>query len=239
MAQESKRGLEETGRQVRYDFFDEVAQKVGANKIAIAHNANDNAETILMNMIRGSGTKGLKGIEPYRDNKYIRPIIECNREKIEKYCEENELNPKIDETNKENDYTRNKIRNICIPYLRNEFNPNIIESLNRLGEIVREESEFIEELVKENYNEILLSEESENEIVLNLKGFNNLHLVLQRRIILYSINKLLGSTRGIQKIHIEDILKLCKNNIGNKYLTPQKGIKILVKNKTIILMAQR
>ena len=77
IAKEQKLGTEEVGRKIRYDFFEEVMNKVGGNKIATAHNANDNAETVMMNFLRGSGTSGLKGIEPIRNNKFIRPIIEC------------------------------------------------------------------------------------------------------------------------------------------------------------------
>lgn len=232
LARKENRGLEETGRKVRYDFFEEIAEKNCANKIAIAHNANDNAETIIMNIFRGSGMSGLKGIEPIRNGKYIRPLIECNRTEIEKYCEENELNPRIDKSNKENDYTRNRIRNICIPYIQKEFNPNIITNLNRLGETIREESRFMEKLIEKNYNDIVLAENKE-EIVLNLEKFNNLDLVIKRRMILYTINKLCGNARDIQKIHIEDIIKLCQNNIGNKCLTPKKYIKISLKCKKI------
>ena len=109
IAKEQKLGTEEVGRKIRYDFFEEVMNKVGGNKIATAHNANDNAETVMMNFLRGSGTSGLKGIEPIRNNKFIRPIIECTRKEIEQYCDENNLNPKYDKTNQENIYTRNKI----------------------------------------------------------------------------------------------------------------------------------
>ena len=83
IAKEKKLGTEEAGRKIRYDFFEEVKNIVGGNKIATAHNANDNAETVLMNFLRGSGSTGLKGIEPIRDNKLIRPIIECTRQEIE------------------------------------------------------------------------------------------------------------------------------------------------------------
>ena len=125
-------------------FFDEVAKKVNANKIATAHNANDNAETVLMNIIRGSGTSGLKGIEPIRENKYIRALIECTRVEIEEYCEEQNLAPKIDKSNMENIYTRNKVRNLLIPYIKENFNPNIITSLNRLSNLASNENEFIQ-----------------------------------------------------------------------------------------------
>lgn len=107
IAKKEKIGTEEAGRKVRYSFFDEVLKQVNANKIATAHNANDNAETVLMNIIRGSGTSGLKGIEPIRENKYIRALIECTRAEIEEYCEGQNLEPKIDKSNMENIYTRN------------------------------------------------------------------------------------------------------------------------------------
>ena len=98
-AKEEKKGTEETGRNARYEFFEEVLIKTKSNKIATAHTANDNAETVLMNIIRGSGTSGLKGIRAIRENKFIRPLIETTREEIEEYCEENNLNPRIDKTN--------------------------------------------------------------------------------------------------------------------------------------------
>ena len=136
LAKEDKIGLEEEGRKVRYNFFNEVLEETGFNKIAIAHNMNDKAETVLMNIIRGAGSLGLKGIEAKRDNKYIRPLIETERCNIEKYCEENKLNPKLDQSNNDNTYTRNKIRNVLIPFIKEEFNPNIIKGINKLSEIV-------------------------------------------------------------------------------------------------------
>ena len=114
LAKEQKLGTEEMGRKIRYEFFNEVAQKENANKIATAHNLNDNVETVLMNILRGSGISGLKGIEISRKEtniEYIRPIRECERQEIEKYCEEQDLDPRIDKTNFESIYNRNKIRN--------------------------------------------------------------------------------------------------------------------------------
>ena len=116
LAKKQKIGTEEAGRKLRYSFFEEVLEKTKASKIATAHNANDNAETVLMNIIRGSGTAGLKGIEIKRENKYIRPLIKCERNEIEEYCSKEQLDPRQDKTNKENIYTRNKIRNELIHY---------------------------------------------------------------------------------------------------------------------------
>jgi len=133
LANHRKQGTEEAGRTARYDFFKEILEKCKGTKIATAHTKCDNAETVLMNIIRGSGTSGLKGIKAIRDDIYIKPLIEISREEIEKYCEENKLNPRHDKTNDENVYTRNRVRNILIPLIKKEFNPNIIDTLDRLS----------------------------------------------------------------------------------------------------------
>ena len=236
LANNNKTGTEEMGRIVRYKFFDEVLEKTGSNKVSIAHNKNDKAETMIMNILRGSGISGLKGIEPKR-GKYIRPLIECERYEIENYCKEKNLNPRIDKTNFDNTYTRNKIRNIVIPYIKQEFNPNIINTLSRLSELVVEEDDYIENKVKKAY-ETLLIKEDKKEIILDLKKFNEEEKVIKSRIVLYTITRLLGNCQGIGKVHIEDIIKLCSNNIGNKFLTPNKNIKILVKNHKIYFLSE-
>ena len=277
-AKKLKIGTEEAGRNIRYAFFEEVAEKVEANKIATAHNSNDNAETVLMNIIRGTSISGLKGIEKMRDNKFIRPLIETTRATIEEYCKKEKLNPRYDKSNKENVYTRNKIRNLLIPYIQKEFNPNIIEGINRLSNIAEEEERFINSMVEEEYKRIVIveknnntkpnntnyivqkskkqnanniiekiekdvittnTEKTEEEIraILNLKEFNKLDNVIKSRLILYTISKLYGGAVGIEKIHIDDIIKLCKNNIGNKYLTPRKEIKIYVKKGKIFFLS--
>lgn len=222
-ANNNKIGLEESGRNVRYKFFDEIAKENNSSKIATAHNKNDKVETIIMNELRGTGISGLRGIEPIRDNKYIRPIIECQRNEIEKYCEDHNLQPRIDKTNFINDCTRNKIRNVVLPYIKNEFNPNIIETIDRLSEVANETEEFLQNQTVKIYDEIKVQEN-----ILNLKEFNKQDLLIKKRIILYTINKVLGNSQNIEKVNIDDIIKLCENNIGNKYLTPNKNIKILV-----------
>lgn len=245
-AKSKKIGTEEAGRIIRYDFFDEVAKKVSANKIVTAHNSNDKAETVLLNILRGSGLSGLKGIEPKRDNKYIRPLIETNRKDIEEYCLEHKLEPKIDKTNLESIYKRNKVRNDLIPYIQKEYNPNILKTINRLSQVATEENEYMEKITKIKFEECYVGasiarppfeENPQNQIILDLKKFNNQELVIKRRVILYTINNVIGNTLGIEKVNIDEIIKLCENNIGNKHLTPTKKIKIEVKNRKIYFIA--
>ena len=237
MAKLQKIGIEEAGRKARYEFFNEIAKRCGANKIAIAHNKNDNSETIIMNLMRGSGSKGLCGICS-KQGRYIRPLIECSREEIEEYCKKENLQPRIDKTNFENEFTRNKIRNLVIPYIEKEFNPSIIDSLERLSKIMQEQEEYIQQEVEKQYQKVLIEEikSAENEynsIVLNLKLFNEESKLIEKKIILMAIQKLFGTTKKLEKVHLDDIIKLCNRNIGNKYLTPNKNLKIVIKNKHI------
>ena len=244
LSKEKKIGLEEAGRKVRYDFFDTILEKTKSNKIAIAHNKNDRVETIILNILRGSGSLGLKGIEP-KNGKYIRPIIEIERSEVEDFCLKNNINPRIDESNFENEFSRNRVRNVVIPYIKEEFNPNIVETIIRMSDIISEENEFLEEEIYKQYNNILIEEinlakdvynnDEESTIILDLKKFNSLNKVLEKRILLYAIKRLFGSTKNIEKVHLEDMIKLCNNNIGNKFLTPNKKTKIVIKNKKIYI----
>jgi len=234
IAKQEKIGTEEAGRNVRYEFFEEVLQLAKANKIAIAHNANDNAETVLMNVIRGTGIAGLKGIEPVRNGRYIRPLIEIERFGIEKYCEEERLDPKFDESNRDNTYTRNKIRNLLIPFLRDEFNPSIVDGLNRLSSLATQENKYVEGIVSKEFDNIVISKK-DDEIVLKLKEFNVLDSFIKGKIILLCASLLFGNTKRVEKKHIEDIIEMCSKNIGNKYLMPNKNFKIFVGHGKIVI----
>ena len=234
IAKTKKIGTEEAGRKVRYEYFEEILKETKSNKIAIAHNMNDKVETVLMNIIRGAGSLGLKGIEPKRDNKYIRPLIETERKDIEEYCNINKLEPKFDESNNDNTYTRNKVRNILIPFIKKEFNPNIIKGINNLSEIVTEEQNYLEKIVNNIYSQIKI-EETKEKVILDLKEFNKQDTIIKKRILLLSISRIFGTSKNIERIHIEDIIKLCERNIGNKYLTPNKNVKVFVNKGKIII----
>ena len=231
LSKKDRIGTEEAGRKARYEFFNEVKEMTSSNKIAIAHNKNDKVETIFLNLIRGTGTYGLIGIEP-KNGIYIRPLLEIERVNIERYCDEFNLNPRIDESNFEKIYNRNKIRNVIIPYIKKEFNPNIVNTVSRLSDIVQDEEKYFNKIVENEYKKLVIEETNEY-IKLNRKEFNDLDLIIRKKLVFYVINKLIGSTMGIEKIHVEDIIKLCSNNIGNKYLVPKRKIKVSLKNKQL------
>ena len=145
---------EEAGRKARYDAFFQLAEELADRGIArddiavaVAQNANDQCETILFRILRGTGTDGLAGIAYKRAGEggisVIRPLLDITRNEIEKYCEDCNLQPRIDHTNSETIYTRNKIRLELIPYLAENFNGNIVETVNRLGSIAAEDADFL------------------------------------------------------------------------------------------------
>lgn len=140
--------IEEAGRRVRYQCFDDVKQKYKAQKIATAHHAHDVIETLLMNLFRGSGVDGLASIAYQRDRVYIRPFLEVTRDEILEYCQQHHLNPCIDHTNDSNAYTRNRIRNELLPYLRTHFNERIELALNRTAQLMKTDAAFWENHIK-------------------------------------------------------------------------------------------
>ncbi len=142
--QQKHESLEETARRVRYDFFANVSS---GKKLATAHNSNDSAETVLLNMMRGTGLKGLCGIPPVRGN-IIRPLIYCSRDEVEQFCKENSLSYVTDKTNLSDDYTRNKVRHSILPEML-KINPSLLDTVSRMEKNLREDNELLEALADE------------------------------------------------------------------------------------------
>ena len=221
-AKENKLSVEDAGRRIRYDFFEEVRNKENANKIAIAHNKNDNAETVLLNLIRGAGTKGLEGIRAFDKNRnIIRPIINVEKKDIISFCKKEKLEPRIDSTNSQNIYRRNQIRNDILPKLA-EINPNIIDTLTRTSDIIYEENIFVDSVTAEMFKQFAKVEE--NKISFELKTFNIESKILKSSLILKAIELLTGDRKNVQKINIEDILKMADRKVGNKQIQINKKI---------------
>ena len=217
---DNKLSLEEGARKLRYEMFFEIKEKLNANKIAIAHNMNDQAETVLMRMMRGTGLQGLKGIDYIRDDIIIRPILEIERSEIEAYCEEHKLDPRIDATNLESIYTRNKIRLELIPYMKDNFNSNIIESIVRMSNSLRNDNDFIEEEAFKKFKEVAFINGYNLEI--KLDKYRNLHKSLKSRIIRNGIKYVLGDTNFIDQKHIEEVIELeGENKIDKKIVLPR------------------
>lgn len=228
--------VEEGARKLRYEMFYEIMHKTKSNKIAIGHNLNDQAETVLMRMMRGTGLQGLKGIDHVRDNVIIRPILDIDRADIEKYCEDHDLNPRIDKTNLQSIYTRNKIRLELIPYMKDNFNPNIIESIVRMSNSLRSDNDYIEQEAEIKFKEV--SSLKENSAEIELKDYLNLHNAIKVRVLRNAIKHILGDTNFVDQKHIDDIIELEGENKVNKRITLPRGVFVYRMKDSIILTTQ-
>ena len=233
LSKEKKMSEETCGRMVRYDFFEKVRQENNADLIAVAHNLNDNIETILLNQIRGCGLKGLIGMD-FKFNNIIRPLLTIEKKDILVYNNELELHPCFDKTNEEDIYLRNKIRLQLIPYLK-ELNPNFVTNISRMRNILKEDNDFIEEYTNIVFDKVIIKIDN-SKIVFDFSKFMNEHKSIQKRIIRKIIEKKKSNLDGIENIHVLDIIKLLNNNIkGKKYIIGNKfTIEIIKKNIAII-----
>ena len=233
LSKEKKISEETCGRMVRYDFFEKVRQENNADLIAVAHNLNDNIETILLNQIRGCGLKGLIGMD-FKFNNIIRPLLTIEKKDILVYNNELELDPCFDKTNEEDIYLRNKIRLQLIPYLK-ELNPNFVTNISRMRNILKEDNDFIEEYTNIVFDKVIIKIDN-SKIVFDFSKFMNEHKSIQKRIIRKIIEKKISNLDGIENIHVLDIIKLLNNNIkGKKYIIGNKfTIEIIKKNIAVI-----
>ena len=216
--------VEEAGRYVRYDEFSKYAYEVGATKIAVAHNSNDNAETVLMNLARGTGIKGLGGIPPKREMEdangniveVIRPILCLSRKEIEQYLKENEIKYRNDSTNDSTDYTRNKIRLEIMPILEN-INDYAMQNITNACNELADPSEYIEKDVDEAEDEYV-SEEN-GKLFLSDESFAIDPIVLTG-VIRKMIENTAGKLKDITRIHVGDVVSLSDKQVGKKVDLP-------------------
>lgn len=209
LSKQLKLSSEEAGRKVRYEAFYEVRDKQGAQKIAIAQNLNDQAETILMRLMRGTGPDGLAGIDYIREGHIIRPLLDVSRSEIEAYCKEKNLTPRIDHTNLEPIYTRNKIRLELIPYIKENFNENIIENLGRMARIIKEDKEYIYSAVEDIMK---CHAVREGEHISIPKGvFTIQERSIKKRIIIKAFSEI-GLSKDITSTHLDKALNIIEEN---------------------------
>lgn len=217
-SKDKKMSSEMAGREARYNFFDDIVKDEGYTKIATAHNANDQAETILFRLMRGSGIEGLCGIKVRRD-KIIRPILCLSRKEVEEYIEINNLKPRIDKTNFEKIYNRNKIRLDMIPYIKENFNEDIIQTLNRMSVLLQKDNEFIENSARSFYEKHCI--EQSDYFIIKKEMFDNKEAVVTR-VIRYALTNFSKTHYDFEMKHIYEICNLAKNNSGKAIDLPNK-----------------
>lgn len=213
ISEEQNISTEMAGREERYKFFEEIKNEYSLDKIAIAHNANDQAETLIMRALRGTGIEGLVGIKSVRDGIFIRPILILRRKEIEEYCKINNLNPRIDETNLEEIYSRNKIRLKAIPFIEENFNPDIVTTLNRLAYSCSKDVEFIQEEVEKRFPKLCIKEN--HSILIKEEAFNEKEALLTR-IIKKALFEVSSKHNNFELKHIQDIIALKDKGTGKQ-----------------------
>ena len=223
LAQELHQTEEQAGRLVRYDFFNEVMETVKGDKIATAHHKNDQAETILHNVIRGTGMQGLTGIKPVREGILIRPLLDVSRQEIEDYLQQSKLIYRVDATNADATYTRNRIRNQLLPTLAQDYNPNIVDSLTRMGDILRGEHDFLTGYCSSLYKEI--ASLTPGQTVLELQKFNSCHPAVKRRLVRLAVKEVRGDLEGVSHSHVEAVIQLAASSAtGARIVIPAGSV---------------
>jgi len=208
-----KLSLEQAARRVRYDFFHRLSKIYQFNKIALGHHLDDNTEMILMALFRGSGPLGLSGIPPIRDNKIVRPLIRLTKSEIKEYLNASQLKFVIDRTNQDIRYLRNRIRHQLIPLLKDQYNPKISESLNRLAGIIRSEENWVKQFINPLYGSSVLKS-GDMELTLFIPHLKCNHPAAKRRIVRMAIERVKGNLKRITFNHVDMIIRLMESGPG-------------------------
>ncbi|MBI2165834.1 MAG: tRNA lysidine(34) synthetase TilS [Chloroflexi bacterium] len=207
--------LEDAARRLRYDFLARTAHRIGAHAVAVAHTADDQAETVLMNILRGAGLRGLKGmsaVSQYRTGQdrqvtLVRPLLGVRRSDTEEFCRLAGLSPVIDPSNLSLAIVRNRIRWQVLPVLR-ELNPNVNEALLRLASSAGDDASFIEAAVDQEWRR--LARQDEGAITIDRAGLRQIHRSLQRHLLRRAFEVLTGSAEGLELSHMESMACLAR-----------------------------
>ena len=216
--------LEEAAREVRYTFLDEVAKSVGADRVAVGHTTDDHVETILMHLIRGTGTRGLRGLQP--DSRWqssgssliiIRPLLPVSRQETVNYCHEHRLMPRTDTSNQVLSLLRNRIRHQLLPQLQS-YNPRIAEALLRTASIAGDALAFLDEECARVWDGVVRKQG--DTLILDRAGFLKLPPALQRHLLRTTIEILAGSLKDIETRHIEEVMAALGKPAGKRLSLP-------------------
>lgn len=225
IARKSKQGLEETGRKIRYQFFQQLAKRYKAKYILTAHHADDNLETVILNFTRGAGLQGLCGMAELEGN-LLRPLLNISKSQIIDYLKFNRILFRKDESNKDIKFSRNFIRQAIIPKLK-KLNPNIIETTAKNSLNLRELNEHLK-LTAQRW----LTQNRPHQ--LNAKSLRKEPRALQKMILLEVYKKIVGNTNNLETVHLDEVIKIIQNNVGNKQKKLGK-LTLKIKNNIIEL----
>jgi tRNA(Ile)-lysidine synthase len=235
-ATERKENLEQLARQVRYEFLHKTASALNAQKIAVGHTLNDQAETVLFRFLRGSGIQGLSAIHPIVGGIVIRPLLGCTRAGILGYLKQQGAAFREDSTNKDLCHTRNRIRQELLPSLEKQYNPQLIHTLGRMAGLARENWSFIRSEAKKIYTAI--HQKVDEDISLPVAEIGGLHPALQKQVLRCALESCSGSLSGVTSQHINSLLSLCGKKSGSRILLPNRMAAIRQFDKVLILKSK-
>lgn len=207
LAQKEGLSTEEAARKARYSFFRSVRQEKRYTRIALGHHADDDAELVLMNLLRGAGPTGLSGIPPVREGRIIRPFLQCTKDELKEFLDLVGQGFVTDSSNADASFLRNRVRNHLIPMLEQAYNPGIRKSLNRLADIFKEENDWMESCVVQRIEQILLKK-ADDQVAFDLAGFNDGHPAEKRRLVRWAVRSVKGDLKRISLGHIDGIRML-------------------------------
>ena len=222
----SKTSFQETARNLRMDFFERTMSQVGANKIALGHTADDQVETVLMNLLRGSGLKGLGGMSPIRFP-YIRPLFDCYRSEVVGFLDNRGFSYCKDSSNEKADYLRNRIRLNLIPFLQENYNPRISENLFETSGILRAENNYLKTLEDQEFNRAVARSGKKDILSVDVEYFSALPLALKRRLVRSTIQSIKGDLRRISFFHIQEVLHLFDKSQKGKKIDLPDSLEVL------------
>jgi len=235
MAKKEKLTEEEAGRLARYQIFNEVLESEGGDFVAVAHHQNDVAETLLMNLSRGSGLKGGSSIRPKRDN-IIRPLLCVSRKEIEDYLREKEISFCTDKTNLENDHTRNYVRNVIIPALSENVNQRSVEHLAKAARSFERAEEFISGYAKSLFESVATCKD--RGVSFDVSTIAGEADIIKENFILLCFEKLVRNRKDIGAVHVESVLKLMERTKGTNYVNLPYGLVAVRSYSTLTIEKQ-
>jgi len=211
-SKENKMSFEEGAREVRYRLFEKVMKRTGSNKLAVGQNRNDQAETFLIRLFRGAGLEGLTGIKFKRDH-VIRPLLGVSRQWIEEYIEDNQITYRVDSTNDETIYTRNKIRHDLLPYLQEAFNDKVIDQIYTATLLLQDDLDYIEGEVDKVFHQFRMQGDYYR---VDLKRLRALHPSMLSRLLRKMIFRMMETIKGVGYQHIQAIMALIEEGKHGK-----------------------
>ena len=252
MAREKKLAVEEMARLVRYAFLARLAHRIGASKIAVGHNADDQTETVLMHWLRGSGLAGLRGMLPLTplrqlrlhladpgleleewNLQLIRPLLEVPRVDIEAYCAAHGLQPRFDRSNLDTTYYRNRLRHELLPILET-YNPAIRQVLRRSALVIADDYALLRAEMRRAWRQVVRSEDNQA-IVFDLDCWRELPTSLQRATLREAIHRLRRSLRNINFVHVEDALRVAREKPAGSQATLPRGLMLTIGYNTFVV----